>query len=61
MSRAWRRAVATYEAIRSRKGKRHFVDMAKLLPVAYAVILVMAFIGLSSVYLDVVDPVTLNP
>ena len=50
-------AVATYEAIRSRiSGRRYHADMAKLLPVTYAVFMLFVFIGLSSLYLDVVDP-----
>lgn len=52
-------AVATYEAIRSRKGRRYTVDMAKLLPVAYLVVLLLVFLGVTSLYLDIVRPLKL--
>ncbi len=55
-------AVATYEAIRGRiAGHPYRADMAKLLPVAYGVIGILAFVGLSSVYLDLVDPIKISP
>ena len=55
-------AVATYEAIRGRiAGHPYRADMAKLLPVAYGVIGILAFVGLSSVYLDLVDPIQISP
>ena len=53
-------AVATYERIRSRKGRRYHADVAKLMPVAYAVVLLLVFISLSSVYLDIFKPAN-NP
>lgn len=53
-------AVATYEKLRSRSGKRHTVDFAKLLPVSYAVVVTLVFIGLSSLWLDIFNPIT-NP
>jgi membrane-associated protease RseP (regulator of RpoE activity) len=46
-------AVATYEAIRSRNGRRYRADMAKVLPIAYAVVAVLAVVGLGSLYLDI--------
>jgi membrane-associated protease RseP (regulator of RpoE activity) len=52
-------AIATYERIRSRKGKRHFADVAKLMPVTYAVVALLAFVFISSLYLDIVDPISL--
>ena len=45
-------AVATYERIRSRKGRRYQVDMAKLLPLTYAVVMVLVFVGLKMVWLN---------
>lgn len=45
--------IATYERIRSRKSKRYFADVSKMLPVVYAVVAVLAFIFLSSTYLDI--------
>jgi RIP metalloprotease RseP len=54
-------AVATYEAVRGRiSGRRYRVDMTKLLPVTYTVIIVLVGLGLTSMYLDVVNPVP-NP
>ena len=50
-------AIATYERLRSRGGYRHQVDVAKLLPVAYAVIGLLGFIMISTVYLDIVRPI----
>jgi membrane-associated protease RseP (regulator of RpoE activity) len=52
-------AIATYERIREigRGGRRYYVDVTKLLPLAYAVVVVLVLIGVSSVYLDVVDPI----
>jgi membrane-associated protease RseP (regulator of RpoE activity) len=54
-------AIATYEAIRSKiAGRRHTVDVARLLPATYLVLLLIVFIGVTSLYLDVVDPLS-NP
>ncbi len=50
-------AIATYERIRSRKGRRHFADVSKLMPVTYAVVALLAFVFVTSIYLDIVDPV----
>ena len=47
--------VAIYERLRERNGERYFVDIAKLMPVMYAVIAVFAVLGLAAAYLDVVD------
>jgi RIP metalloprotease RseP len=53
-------AVATYEAVRGAFARRPYrVDMAKLMPVTYAVVAVLLIVGLSSMYLDVVNPVQL--
>ncbi|MEY2469178.1 MAG: hypothetical protein QOF21_1876 [Actinomycetota bacterium] len=53
-------AVATYEAIRSRRGKRYTADMNKLLPVAYGVIMLLVFISVSALWLDIVHPFKLG-
>lgn len=54
-------AIATYEAIRSKiSGRRHMVDVARLLPATYLVLFIIVFIGVTSLYLDVVDPLA-NP
>jgi len=34
--------------------------MAKLMPVTYAVVLLITFIGLSTIFLDIVKPMNLN-
>lgn len=52
-------AIATYERIRSRKGRRYFVDVTRLLPVTYLVVVVLGMLFLTSIYLDVAKP--LNP
>ncbi len=55
-------AVATYEEIRSRMAHRPYrVDMAKLMPVTYVVVLVMVGLFASTLYLDAVDPIKLSP
>lgn len=55
-------AVATYEEIRSRiSGKAYRVNMAKLMPVTYIVVLLMVGLFASTLYLDAVDPVNLSP
>jgi membrane-associated protease RseP (regulator of RpoE activity) len=48
--------IATYERIRSRNGRRHFVDLTKLMPVAYVVTMVMVFVGLLALGRDIYDP-----
>jgi RIP metalloprotease RseP len=54
-------AVATYEAIRGRISRRPYrVDMAKLLPITYIVLVVMVGLFMSTLYLDVVDPVKIK-
>jgi membrane-associated protease RseP (regulator of RpoE activity) len=53
-------AVAVYERIRSRGGRMYHADVTKLMPVAYAFILVLGFVVVSSVYLDITHPVA-NP
>ncbi len=52
-------AIATYERLRSRKGRRHHADIARLLPLTYAVVFVLVFLMLTTFYLDIVRPVNL--
>jgi membrane-associated protease RseP (regulator of RpoE activity) len=52
--------IATYERIRSRRGRRYQVDVMKLLPLTYFVILVLGVLFVSTVFLDLVDPIRLN-
>jgi len=55
-------AVATYEEIRTRiSGRPYRVNMAKLMPVTYVVVLLMVGLFASTLYLDAVDPVRLSP
>jgi len=54
--------IATYERIREalRPGRqRYHTDMAKLLPVVYAVFVMLVLLGVTTIYLDLVNPVTL--
>jgi membrane-associated protease RseP (regulator of RpoE activity) len=54
-------AVATYEAIASRiRRRRVMVDMNKLMPITIAVLAVFGFIMISSVFLDITNPIS-NP
>ncbi|MGH9283294.1 MAG: M50 family metallopeptidase, partial [Acidimicrobiales bacterium] len=53
-------AIATYEKLRSRKGRRHYADVAKAMPIYYMVFLLILFLGMSSLYLDIVRPIA-NP
>ncbi|MGH9236220.1 MAG: M50 family metallopeptidase [Acidimicrobiales bacterium] len=53
-------AVAVYERIRSRGGRRYHADMAKLLPLTYAVVMGMILLGMASLYLDIVNPIPID-
>jgi membrane-associated protease RseP (regulator of RpoE activity) len=53
-------AIATYERIRSRKGRRYQADVAKLLPLTAAVVSVLVLLGAMTIYLDIVRPIA-NP
>jgi membrane-associated protease RseP (regulator of RpoE activity) len=53
-------AIATYERLRSRKGRRYHADVAKMLPVAYAVVAILVVVGVTALYLDIVDPLSLS-
>jgi membrane-associated protease RseP (regulator of RpoE activity) len=53
-------AVAVYERIRSRRGRRYRADVNKLLPLVYAFVLFLGFIFVTSLYLDIAHPVK-NP
>ena len=51
-------AIATYERIASaEQRKRVQVDVAKLIPLTVVVIGLLTFIGLSSIFLDVTNPI----
>ena len=55
-------AIATYEKIRSllQGGKRYYADITKMMPIVYGVFLMLVFLGVSSLYLDIVRPVQLH-
>lgn len=54
-------AIATYEKIASTiRRRRVVVDVTRLLPITVAVLAVFVLLGLTSLYLDVVDPIP-NP
>jgi RIP metalloprotease RseP len=53
-------AIATYERIRSRAGRRYQADVGKMMPVAAAMIAILVVIGITSIYLDIVKPMA-NP
>jgi membrane-associated protease RseP (regulator of RpoE activity) len=51
-------AVATYEKVMSRvRRKKVTVDVAKLMPITAAVLAIVVFIGISSLYLDITNPI----
>ena len=52
-------AVAVYERIRSRRGRRYHADIAKLMPVAYVCLAFIVVIGLGALYSNIVQPVHL--
>ena len=52
--------IATYERIRSRRGRRYQVDVVKLLPLTYAVVMVLGLIFVSTLFLDLADPIRIN-
>ena len=52
--------IAIYERVRSRKGVRYHADVMKLMPLTYAVIAVILFLGVTALYLDISHPIS-NP
>jgi membrane-associated protease RseP (regulator of RpoE activity) len=53
-------AIATYERIRSRKGRPYHADVMKLMPLTYAVVMILIVIGAATIFLDIVNPIHLN-
>ena len=49
-------AVATYERVRERGGRRYFADVSRLMPFAMAVIMVLLVLFVSGLYLDITQP-----
>ncbi len=50
-------AIATYERLRERDGRRYYADVSKMMPFAMAVMTVLLFLFASGLYLDITDPV----
>ncbi len=50
-------AVATYERIRSRKGKVYRADVGKMIPVAMTVMTFLVFVMFAGLYLDITNPI----
>jgi membrane-associated protease RseP (regulator of RpoE activity) len=46
-------AIALYEGVRSRRKRRYHADVGKLLPLFYLAIVLIAFLGVSSLFLDI--------
>lgn len=56
-------AIGVYEKVqewRRRDGRRYLADVGKLVPMTYAVVGVLALIFVSSLYLDIFNPATVN-
>ncbi len=51
-------AVATYEKLRSRKGRSYRIDAAKLVPLQYLVLLLLIAVFAAVLYLDVANPIS---
>lgn len=49
--------IAVYERIRSRRGRRYYLEASKIMPIAYLMLAFIVVIGLSTLYLDIVKPV----
>ncbi|MBW8826450.1 MAG: site-2 protease family protein [Acidobacteria bacterium] len=54
-------AIATYEKIRSMlSGREYRADVAKLMPLTYVVVLVLALLFITSLYSNIVDPISVR-
>ncbi|HKA82245.1 MAG TPA: site-2 protease family protein [Acidimicrobiales bacterium] len=51
-------AIAVYERVRSRAGRAYHADFAKLLPLTYAVVMGLVLLGVTAMYLDIVNPIS---
>jgi membrane-associated protease RseP (regulator of RpoE activity) len=49
-------AIATYERIRSRRGRQYQADISKMVPVATTVVGLLVILLLTGLYLDVTQP-----
>lgn len=52
-------AIAVYEKVQERRlnRRRYFADVSRLLPITYAVVLVLGMLFVSSLYIDIVNPI----
>lgn len=50
-------AIATYERLRSRRGRRYTADVAKMVPVAMTVMTFLVFVLFAGLYLDITNPI----
>jgi membrane-associated protease RseP (regulator of RpoE activity) len=49
-------AIATYERLRSRRGRRYYADVNKMMPVVIVVLALVGFLFLTGLYLDITKP-----
>jgi membrane-associated protease RseP (regulator of RpoE activity) len=55
-------AIATYERFREiGKDRRYLVDIARLMPMAYVVVMFLLVFGLGTIYLDIANPLDFSP
>ena len=52
-------AIACYEKVQEKRlhRRRYFADVSRLLPLTYAVVVVLGLLFFSSLYLDIVNPI----
>jgi membrane-associated protease RseP (regulator of RpoE activity) len=54
-------AIALYEKVRSMiSGRRYQADVAKMMPIAYLVLIVLTVLFVTTTYMDIVNPVDIN-
>ena len=53
-------AIAIYERVRSRKGRRYHADITKLLPFTYVFLAFIVIIGIGALYSNILQPVHLT-
>jgi hypothetical protein len=53
-------AIATYERLRSRRGRRYEADINKMAPVIYAFVAALLVLFACTLYLDIAHPIP-NP
>ncbi len=52
--------IATYERLRSWGGRRHEVDYNKVMPITYAVFILLTGFGLLAIFRDIIDPINIG-